>query len=193
MELHIFDRLKAGQMVRFTDPDYHEIFTVVNQTMALSQQLNSSSTVDAAREILSEIIGTAVDPSTTVFVPFHTNFGRFIELGKNVFINHGCTFLDLGGVKVEDDVMIGPQVCVVTENHPLNPADRKALVTKPITIQRNAWIGANATILPGVTIGENSVVAAGAVVSKDVPPNTVVAGVPAKVIKSLDEAPSVQN
>lgn len=193
MELHIFDRLKAGQMVRFTDPDYHEIFTVVNQTMALSQQLNSSSTVDAAREILSEIIGTAVDPSTTVFVPFHTNFGRFIELGKNVFINHGCTFLDLGGVKVEDDMMIGPQVCVVTENHPLNPADRKALVTKPITIQRNAWIGANATILPGVTIGENSVVAAGAVVSKDVPPNTVVAGVPAKVIKSLDEAPSVQN
>lgn len=193
MELHIFDRLKAGQVVRFTDPDYHEIFAVVNKTMALNQQLNSSTSVEAARETLSEIVGTAVDPSTTVFVPFHTNFGRFIELGKNVFINHGCTFLDLGGIKVEDDVMIGPQVCVVTENHPLNPADRKALVTKPITIKRNAWIGANATILPGVTIGENSVVAAGAVVSKDVPPNTVVAGVPAKVIKLLDGSSNDQN
>eukprot|EP01033_Poteriospumella_lacustris_P003308 gene3308-2440_t len=193
MELHIFDRLKAGQVVRFTDPDYHEIFAVVNKTMALNQQLNSSTSVEAARETLSEIVGAAVDPSTTVFVPFHTNFGRFIELGKNVFINHGCTFLDLGGIKVEDDVMIGPQVCVVTENHPLNPADRKALVTKPITIKRNAWIGANATILPGVMIGENSVVAAGAVVSKDVPPNTVVAGVPAKVIKSLDESSNVHN
>jgi acetyltransferase-like isoleucine patch superfamily enzyme len=126
-----------------------------------------------------------VDDSTNVFTPFNTNFGKHISIGKNVFINHGCTFLDLGGIVIEDDVLIGPNVQLVTENHPIKPTERKALVLDKITIQKNAWIGAGAIILPGVTVGENSVVAAGAVVSKNVPMNTVVAGVPAKKIKDL--------
>jgi acetyltransferase-like isoleucine patch superfamily enzyme len=92
----------------------------------------------------------------------------------------------LGGITIEDNVLIGPQVKLVTENHPLDPATRKGLITKPILIKRNAWVGAGATILPGVTIGENSVVAAGAVVSKDVPENTVVGGIPAKFLKNVD-------
>jgi acetyltransferase-like isoleucine patch superfamily enzyme len=91
----------------------------------------------------------------------------------------------MGGITLEDDVLIGPKVNLVTENHPLDPVDRRSLISKPIVIKRNAWIGAAATILPGVTIGENSVVAAGAVVTKDVPPNTIVGGVPAKVIKTI--------
>src|SRR5204863_5887826 len=127
-----------------------------------------------------------LDKSTTIFAPFFTNFGRFIQIGKNVFINHACTFLDMGGITIEDDVLIGPKVNLITENHPLDPANRKALIVKPIVVKRNAWIGAAATVMPGVTIGENSVVAAGAVVTKDVPGNTIVVGVPAKIIKELD-------
>ena len=92
----------------------------------------------------------------------------------------------MGGITIEDNVLIGPKVNLITENHPLDPTDRRALICKPIVIKRNAWIGAAATILPGVTIGENAVVAAGAVVSKDVPANTIVGGVPAKIIKTIN-------
>jgi acetyltransferase-like isoleucine patch superfamily enzyme len=134
---------------------------------------------------LSKIIGKPISENTTVFVPFHTNFGRHIQLGKNVFINHGCSFLDLGGITIEDDVLIGPKVNLITENHPIDPRKRKNLDLKSIVIKKNVWIGANATILPGVTIGENSIVAAGAVVNKDVPSNVIVGGVPAKIIKSI--------
>lgn len=183
--IDIFDRLKLGEAVPMNDPEYSKIHEVVNRTIQLTYKLNSATDVDQIRECLSEIIGSSVDKSTTVFSPFHTNFGRFIRLGKNVFVNHACSFLDLGGITIEDEVMLGPRVNLVTENHPVNPADRKALVVKPITIKRNAWIGAAATILPGVTIGENAVVAAGAVVSRDVPANTVVAGIPAKVLKKI--------
>lgn len=182
---HIFERLKSREMVRSTDSDYYLINDVVTRTLKLSQQLNSSGNIDEIRSIVSDIIGAEVDKSTTIFPPFYTNFGQFITIGKNVFINHACSFLDMGGIIIEDDVLIGPKVSLITENHPLNLKDRKALITKPIVIKRKSWIGANATILPGVTVGENSVVAAGAVVSKDVPDNVIVGGIPAKFIKYI--------
>ena len=181
----IFNRLKSGEPIRLDDPAYPKLQEVVNRTMELSAQLNTSTNIVQIRERLSEIIGSKLDESTTVFAPFYTNFGRFISIGKRVFINHACSFLDMGGITIEDDVLIGPRVNLTTENHPLDTADRRALICKPILIKRNAWIGAAATILPGVTIGENSVVAAGAVVSKDVPANTVVGGIPAKHIKDI--------
>ncbi|WP_255607577.1 sugar O-acetyltransferase [Pedobacter polysacchareus] len=181
----IFDRLRAGGPIRLNDPEYFKISEVVNKTIILSQQLNNSTDTHQIRQCLSKILGSDVEESTTVFIPFYTNFGRFTKIGKNVFINHACSFLDMGGITIEDEVLIGPRVNLVTEHHPLEPTDRRALVTKPILIKRNAWIGAGATILPGVTIGENSVVAAGAVVSKDVPDHVVVAGIPAKIIKSI--------
>lgn len=184
--IDIFDRLKAGGPIRLNDPEYPKISEVVNRTIRLSQQLNTATDVNSVRHILGEIIGAKIDDSTTVFAPFYTNFGRFISIGKNVFINHACSFLDMGGITLEDEVLIGPKVNLITENHPLDPGDRSTLLTKPITIKRNAWIGAGATILPGVTIGENAVVAAGAVVSKDVPDNTIVGGVPAKILKSIN-------
>lgn len=186
MSLEIFDCLKTGELVRLTDPDWFKVNDIVSITVSLIPILNTSTNPDETRKILSQIFDYQVDGSTTVLTPFHTNFGRFTKIGKNVFINHACSFLDLGGITVEDDALIGPRVNLVTENHPLNPADRRALVCKPILIKRNAWIGAGATILPGVTIGVNSVVAAGAVVSKDVPDNVVVGGVPAKFIKSIE-------
>lgn len=181
----IFDRMKAGELFRLDDPEYPKVLEIVNRTLKLSAELNTSTDVDQIRERLSEIIGSQLDKSTTVFAPFYTNFGRFILIGKNVFINHACTFLDMGGITIEDDVLIGPKVNLITENHPLDPANRKALICKAIVVKRNAWIGAAATIMPGVTIGENAVVAAGAVVSKDVPANTVVGDIPAKFIKLI--------
>jgi len=182
----IFERLRAGQPIRLNDSEYPKVQEIVDRTLRLSAQLNNADNVDAIRESLSAIIGKKIDESTTIFAPFYVNFGRFIVLGKNVFINHACSFLDMGGITIEDDVLIGPRVNLVSENHPLDPSDRRALITKPIVIKRNAWVGAGATILPGVTIGENAVIAAGAVVSKDVPANTVVGGVPAKFIKTIN-------
>lgn len=182
----IFERIRGGEPIRLDDPQYHKVNEVVSRTIKLSATLNTSVDVDQIRERLNEIIGTELDGSTIVFAPFFTNFGRFIQIGKNVFINHACSFLDMGGITIEDHVLIGPKVNLITENHPLDPADRRALICKPIVIKRNAWIGAGATILPGVTVGENAVVAAGAVVSKDVPANTIVGGVPAKIIKQID-------
>jgi acetyltransferase-like isoleucine patch superfamily enzyme len=182
----IFGRMQAGEPLRNDDPEYYRFAEAVAITIRLVTQMNASvQDVEGVREQLSEITGREIDASTTIFPPFYTNFGRFIKLGKNVFINHGCSFLDLCSITIEDDVMIGPKVNLITENHPLDPNDRKIVLLKPIVVKRNAWIGAAATILPGVTIGENAVVAAGAVVSKDVPANTIVAGVPAKVVKAV--------
>lgn len=182
----IFERMRAGAPIRKDDPEYGKFSEVVSRTIRLCVQMNAEADdLDDVRKRLGKIIGTEIDESTTIFPPFYTNFGRSISLGKNVFINHACSFLDIGGITIEDDVQIGPRVNLTSENHPLDPADRKTLLPGPIIIKRNAWIGAGATILPGVTIGENAVVAAGAIVSRDVPPNTVVAGIPAKVIKRL--------
>ena len=181
----IFERLKGGLPIKMDDPEYFKVQAIVERTIRLSPLLNSSTTIDEIKERLGEIIGVPLDSSTTIFTPFYTNFGRFITIGKNVFINHACSFLDLGGITIEDHVLLGPKVNLITENHPLNITDRRSLICKPIVVKRNAWIGAAATILPGVTIGENAVVAAGAVVSKNVPDNMIVGGVPAKIIKPI--------
>lgn len=187
LKKNIFERLKAGGPVRLNDPEYSKINKVVNRTIRLSQKLNTATDIEQIRQCLSEIIGSTIDESTIIFSPFYSNFGKFIRIGKNVFINHACSFLDMGGITIEDEVLIGPKVSLITEGHPMDPNDRRALITRPITIKCRAWIGAGATILPGVTVGENAVVAAGAVVSKDVPDNTVVGGIPAKFIKKINE------
>lgn len=182
--IDIFQRMLAGGIIR--NDEMSEAWEVVFRAQRLSPALNASTTIDEMRERLSEIIDTKIDTSTTIFVPFYTNFGKHIKLGKNVFINHACTFLDLGGITIEDDVQIGPKVNLITENHPIDLAKRKHLDLRSILIKRNAWIGAGATILPGVTVGENSIVAAGAVVNKDVPDNSIVGGIPARFIKAIE-------
>lgn len=183
--MNIFNKMLAGGIIDKNDPELPKIWKVVAKTISLSAELNKSTDIVSIREKLSEIIGSQIDRSTTVFVPFFTNFGKHISIGKNVFINHGCSFLDLGGIVIEDDVLIGPKVNLVTENHPIDPANRKSLDLKKVIIKKNAWIGAGATILPGITVGENAIVGAGSVVTKDVLPNTIVAGVPAKIVKEI--------
>ncbi|HEX6892816.1 MAG TPA: sugar O-acetyltransferase [Chryseolinea sp.] len=183
MSQTIFDRMLAGGIIR--NDEMGEVWESVFRAQRLSLALNAAVSIDEMRERLGELIGSMIDKSSTVFVPFHTNFGKHIKIGKNVFINHACSFLDLGGITIEDDVQIGPRVNLVTENHPIDPAARKHLDLKPIVIKRNAWIGAGATILPGVTVGENSIVAAGAVVNHDVPDNCIFGGVPARLIRPI--------
>lgn len=185
-EKDIFDRMKAGGLIPQNDPQYPKVVEVVNRAIKLTAELNVSTDVGQIRDRLSEIIGSKIDNSTTIFAPFYTNFGRHIRLGRNVFINHACSFVDMGGITIEDDVFIGPKVNLLTENHPVDPSSRNVLDLKPILVKRNVWIGGAATVLPGVTIGENSVVAAGAVVTRDVPPNTIVGGIPAKFIKTIN-------
>ena len=181
----IFEIMKSGEEVRQDHPQYAKFMEIVASTLKEVAVLNSLGDVAEIRKKLSEIIGSPIDETTGIFAPFYINFGKHTTIGKNVFINHASSFLDLGGITIEDDVLIGPKVNLITENHPTDPSKRKSLLCKPIVIKRNAWIGAAATILPGVTIGENSIVAAGSVVTKDVPSNTCVAGVPAKYIKQV--------
>ncbi|WP_243471524.1 DapH/DapD/GlmU-related protein [Winogradskyella sp. MH6] len=181
----IFDRILSGETVSFNDSEYDQLHLQSERAISILVDLNASKTLDNIRKHLSELTQSKVDSSTTLFTPFSINYGKNLKLGKNIFINQNCQILDLGGVTIDDDVMVGPRVNLLSETHPVEPESRKALIGKPIHIKTGAWIGAGSTILSGVTVGEHAIVAAGAVVSKDVPDRTVVAGVPAKIIKSI--------
>ncbi|MCW3074958.1 MAG: nodulation protein [Flaviaesturariibacter sp.] len=181
----IFQRLLSGETVPFSDPDYFKIPNACNETRKLLVQLNTSSDENEIRNVISKITGFEVDSTTMVFPPFQVNYGRNTKIGKGVFINFDCTFLDLGGITIEDNVMLAPKVSLLSEGHPVSVNDRQTLTAGGIHIKKNAWIGAGAIILQGVIIGENSVVAAGAVVSKDVADNTIVGGIPAKPLKNF--------
>ncbi len=146
---------------------------------------NSFHTAEELAQLFSELIGKPVK-GLGLFPPFYTDFGKNIIVGENVFINSGCCFQDQGVIMIGDGTLIGHQVVLATLNHDKAPEKRKNMTAAPIKIGKNVWIGAHATVLSGVTIGDNSIVAAGAVVSKDVPENTVVAGVPAKIIRRIE-------
>lgn len=136
--------------------------------------------------LFSELTESKVDDSFRCFLPFYTECGINIKLGKNVFINSGCCFQDHAGIEIGDGTLIGHQVVIATLNHAQDPVSRADMFPKPVKIGKNVWIGAHATILPGVTIGDNAIIAAGAVVTKDVEKNAVAGGVPAKKIKDIE-------
>lgn len=181
----IFNDLKNGRTVGPQHPQIKGLREASYATIGLLQQLNASSDPDMIRSLLGEITGSAIADTVAIFPPLYVNYGKNLSIGKNVFINFNCTFLALGGITIEDAVLIGPNVQILSEGHPLSPADRQSLIPGKVTIKQGSWIGAGAIILPGISIGENAVVAAGAIVTKDVPANAVVGGVPAKIIKSL--------
>ena len=182
----IFERLRNGEIILPSDPEAYQMMEASFATKKLVVQMNNATEPEEIRNFLSQIIGSQIDTTVNVFTPLHINYGKHTRIGKNVFINFDCVFLDLGGITIEDDVFIAPKVSLLSEGHPTSSEDRHSLIPKAIHIKKNAWIGAGATILPGVTIGENAVVAAGAVVSKDVAPNTIVGGVPAKFIRDIN-------
>ncbi len=158
-----------------------------DEARRITFRLNTAYHQDEVRELLSELFGYPVPQSLSVFPPLYADFGKNITVGEGVFINACCHFQDHGGVTLGDGCQIGHNVVFATLNHEL-PAERRGVTRPaPIVLGKKVWVGSNATILQGVTIGDNAVVAAGAVVTKDVPANTIVGGVPARVIKRIDE------
>lgn len=174
-------------------PEWRAVYDRIQVAMELTSRLNvlRFSDIDSRKALLSELLGKPLPETAVVHPPFYSTYGLGIELGERSFVGQGCSFLDLGGITVGERVMIAPKVTLITEGHPLEPAERYDFITvAPIVIEARVWIGAAATILPGVRIGHDSVVGAGTVVAKDVPPLTVVTGAGSVERKNLTPLPS---
>lgn len=182
----VLSYLNSGRGDEMTDEMNQCILRTCQETLMKTMDLNNRyHTPEEIRQIMSDVTGTMIDETFHMFPPFYADFGRNIHIGRNVFINSGCHFQDQGGIFIGDNVLIGHNVVLATINHDLNPFDRHNIY-KPIHIGNRVWIGSNAVITHGVTIGDGAVVGAGAVVVRDVMPNTVVGGIPAKLIKNID-------
>lgn len=170
------------------NPERAKFFAdLCQETRRIEMELNTSyHTPEQIVEIMSRLTHKTVDPTFRLFPPFYADFGKNITFGKYDFVNASCHFQDQGGITIGDRVFIGHNVVLATANHALEPNLNRKLSYAPIKICDNVWIGSNAVVLQGVTIGEWAVVAAGAVVTKDVEPYTVVGGIPAKFIKKVD-------
>ncbi len=171
------------------NPEWRKFFDdICQEAIRIGMELNNQyHTPEELREIMGRLTGKKMDDTFRLFPPFYTDFGKNITIGKDVFINSGCHFQDQGGIEIGDGTLIGHNVVLATINHDLNPEENRKNHYAPIKIGAHVWIGSNATILPGVTLGDYAVVAAGAVVTRDVPAMTVVGGVPAKVLKVVKE------
>lgn len=186
MENDILTRDKSGLPVSSKEKDFTVIEKIQINTRKILAEINFGyKSDDEIRVLFEKITERKIEKSTTILPPFQTDFGKNIILGKDVFINTGCTFMDRGGIEIGDGAFIGPDVKLITINHDINPQKRYITYCKPIKIHKNVWIGAGAVILPGVTIGEGSIIGAGAVVTKDVEAMTIVGGIPAKAIKKI--------
>ena len=189
MDLPAFlDHLNRGLPVEGGSPVHQFMHQLSQEALAITGMLNTGyHPPEEIRALFSQLIGKPVDERFTLFPPFTTDCGKNISLGKEVFLNAGCRFQDQGGITIGNGVLIGHNVVLATLNHDPAPARRDWLHPAPIVIGDRVWIGSNATVLPGITIGDGAIVAAGAVVTKDVAPNTVVAGVPARLLRPLTE------
>ena len=189
MNLEIFlEYLNSGKRVEAGSDIHLYMCELSNEAMLITNKLNNNyNTPDEIVDIFSKLTGKTVDESFRMFPPFFTDCGKNITIGKNVFINSGCQFQDQGGITIGDGALIGPKTVFATLKHGFEPEDRQSFYPAPISIGKNVWIGANVSVVPGVTIGDNASIGAGAVVTKNVAPNTVVAGVPAKVISTIKQ------
>jgi acetyltransferase-like isoleucine patch superfamily enzyme len=187
MELEeLVEVLNAGQTITGNSPFHKVMHRVSQDALRITGELNGGYQEPArVRELLAQLTGKPIHESVTVFPPFYSDFGKNITLGERIFINSGCNLQDQGGVFIGDDCLIGHNTVMATLNHDLAPSRRADMHPAPIVIGRNVWIGSNVTILPGVTIGDNAVVAAASVVTKDVPENSIVVGSPARVVRQV--------
>ena len=165
-------------------PEFERVAARIHEVTDLTSRLNTLPFTDSSTRtaLITAIFGGPLPESVRVFPPFYTDYGLNTEFAENVFVNQGCTFLDQGGIHIGRDGMIGPKTTLITSGHPVPPTDRREHITgAPIVLQTGVWLGAGVTVLPGVTIGRDSVVGAGTVVTKDVPANTLVTGPAASV------------
>src|SRR6202167_4267526 len=163
----------GAKVIQLRTPEADAFFANTKRAMAITPVINRLTFDDAdeIRALFSELTGRKVDDRFRLIPPFYTAYGLAIGVGHRVFINQNCALYDLAEISIGDDVMIGPNVSIISAVHPVAPSQRRAaIVGKPILMERNVWIAAGATIIGGVTVGENPVVAAGSVVTKDVPP-----------------------
>ena len=177
--------IRTGQALNTPDI-YRFMDEMSDEARRITFRLNRDyHTPDEVRALLSELFGHEVPATLRVFPPFYTDFGKNIHVSEGVFINACCHFQDHGGVTLGEGCQIGHNVIFATLNHGIEPADRRNTYPRPIVLGRRVWVGSNSTILQGITIGDDAIVAAGAVVTRDVPARTIVGGVPAKVIKRI--------
>ena len=182
----LIEKMAKDKIIRATDEEGKLLRKYARSAQEVTARINSGfHEEDELRSMMSELIGKDVPDDFCLFPPIYSDFGKNITIGKGVFINSGCCFQDQGGVTIGDGCFIGHQVVFATIDHGLDPEHRHDNYMAPIVLGRNVWVGSHSTILKGVTIGDNSVIAAGAVVTKDVPANVVVGGVPAKIIKNI--------
>lgn len=184
---NIFVRDKNSELVSFSDPDITKITDEIKKTQKKVNILNKTTNSKKQLKIFSQIINKSLPEGFWFLTPLYFDYGKNLSIGKNSFINFGCSFLDRGQIIIGDNVLIGPNCNIMTINHPVDPTLRKATISKKIVIENNVWLGANVTVTPGVTIGENSIIGAGSVVTKDIPKNVIAAGVPAKVLKKIEK------
>ena len=193
MELQEFlAHVREGHVIEAGSEHHTFMHTAAQQALRVVADLNCGyHTAVEVRQLLAQLTGSAVDASVTVFPPFYSEFGKHLSLGKHVFVNMGCRFQDTGGITIGDGTLIGHGTTLSTLNHAVDPAHRADMLPAPIVIGRSVWLGAAVTVVPGVTIGDDAVVGAGSVVTRDVPANTIVAGVPARQIRptGFDAAP----
>jgi len=171
-------------LMRIDSPEFRAMSERVLEVNQLTSRLNVLPFEDEAgkAELFEQILGRPLPSRVTIYPPFYTDHGLNLDIAERVFINQGCTFLDYAGIRLAERVMIAPKVTFITGGHPVDPADRRIWLTgAPISVEENVWIGAGATILPGVTIGRDAVIAAGAVVADDVPAQSLVTGTKAAV------------
>ncbi|CAM2734735.1 DapH/DapD/GlmU-related protein [Fructilactobacillus fructivorans] len=184
--MDILERLLKGAHVSAADPGFEKVSAIIDKNSLLEQDLNCNRHTHAEQhQLLEKIMQQKIDPTTQVSLPFHTDFGPHIFLGKNCFINKNSMFVDLGGVYFGNHILVGPNVTFTSLNHTLDPTHRWDVNSASVHIEDNVWIGADVTILPGVTVGKNAVIGAGSVVTKDVKANTVVVGSPAHFLKAI--------
>lgn len=181
------DHLNGGLVVVGGSGEHQIMHQVSQEVIRICMEIsNRYHTPEELRGLMAELTGRPVPEGFALFPPFNSDCGKNIHLGRDVFINVGCKFQDQGGIYLGDRMLVGQNVVLATLSHGMDPAHRADLHPAPIRIGDDVWIGANATVLPGVAIGHGAVVAAGAVVTRDVPAMTVVGGVPARVIKRIE-------
>lgn len=187
MELHDFlTQMAGGELIPAGSPAHQFMFAASQEALAITVRLNSAPhSPDEVRALLAELTGTDIPASVNVFPPLHSEFGRNLHLAEGVFINMGCTFQDAGGIWIGERTLIGHGCIFTTINHGTDPDRRGDMIPAPIRVGSDVWFGAGVTVVPGVTIGDGAIIGAGSVVTKDVPARTIVAGVPARIIRQV--------